>query len=362
MEVGTRQPPAAAMASFREAIELGERLIGDHPEVSEYQDDLAWGYSNLGSMIQRAGDPASARRFYEQAIGTWERLVGKDPRAELRYHLGQGYSNFGWNRCLAGRLGDALEASRKAVALCEEVVREDRANPDYQSRLGVTLDNLGSAAYFSGKPAQAKEAFLKALAVAEPLARDNPARVDCQEIVIAILNDFGHLLLMISDDAEAGRCFEDARERTKKLPDIPRTYSSPDDTFRGLGKLHRKQGRTADALNALKEAVRIGETSPGEPPYSTYGLACARALCSAAVGEGKAVPTAEEQATKQRYADQAMEALRQAVAGGWENLPWMKIDPDLDSLRSRDDFQVLIRSLEDKAKTAGEKNRERAKG
>jgi hypothetical protein len=35
-----------------------------------------------------------------------------------------------------------------------------------------------------------------------------------------------------------------------------------------------------------------------------------------------------------------------AVAGGWQNVRWIKADPDLDALRSRDDFKGLIAELE----------------
>src|SRR5207244_839288 len=109
------------------------------------------------------------------------------------------------------------------------------------------------------------------------------------------------------------------------------------------GKLLRKKGQTAAALKALQKAVEICERNPwGEKPYSTYELACVRALCSTLVGEGKSKLTAAEQAEKRRYADQAMEALRQAVAEGWGNVPWMEKDPDLDALRDRADFRKLL--------------------
>jgi hypothetical protein len=66
------------------------------------------------------------------------------------------------------------------------------------------------------------------------------------------------------------------------------------------------------------------------------------------IGAGKAEPTAAEQATKRRYADQAMETLRQAVAEGWENVPWMKRDPELDALRNREESKKLLTALEEK--------------
>jgi hypothetical protein len=41
-----------------------------------------------------------------------------------------------------------------------------------------------------------------------------------------------------------------------------------------------------------------------------------------------------------------MTALRRAIAAGYKNVPDMFRDPDLDALRSRPDFQVLIMDLE----------------
>ena len=45
-------------------------------------------------------------------------------------------------------------------------------------------------------------------------------------------------------------------------------------------------------------------------------------------------------------ADQAMESLRQAVAAGYRKLAIMRTDTDLDSLRPRRDFQLLMMDLE----------------
>jgi hypothetical protein len=40
-----------------------------------------------------------------------------------------------------------------------------------------------------------------------------------------------------------------------------------------------------------------------------------------------------------------MVVLRRAVAGGYRNVTWMNRDPDLDALRSRPDFQLLMLDL-----------------
>ena len=56
--------------------------------------------------------------------------------------------------------------------------------------------------------------------------------------------------------------------------------------------------------------------------------------------------TSEGRTEAERYAAAAVKTLGQAVAAGYRNLPWMKRDPDLDPLRSRDDFKGLVNELE----------------
>jgi serine/threonine-protein kinase len=45
-------------------------------------------------------------------------------------------------------------------------------------------------------------------------------------------------------------------------------------------------------------------------------------------------------------AEQAMQWLYRAVARGYRNVALMQRDPDLDPLRSRPDFQLLMMDLE----------------
>jgi len=57
------------------------------------------------------------------------------------------------------------------------------------------------------------------------------------------------------------------------------------------------------------------------------------------------VPIALDAAAKKRYADEAMAALRTAVAAGWSNAPHTARDADLAPLRDRADFRQLLAEL-----------------
>jgi hypothetical protein len=106
--------------------------------------------------------------------------------------------------------------------------------------------------------------------------------------------------------------------------------------------LQQEAGRTAEAADAYRKAVAIMERLSTLTPVSHYDLACDHALLSGVAGRpGSGLAAAEGQAE----ADRAIHWLRKAIAAGFRNLAWMRNDTDLDSLRSRPDFQLLMMDL-----------------
>ena len=76
-----------------------------------------------------------------------------------------------------------------------------------------------------------------------------------------------------------------------------------------------------------------------------YNVACVFSRASADAEHDTKLSTADRARLKARYADRAMEYLRQAVAEGWGNPGVAKKDADLDPLRARKDFQKLLADL-----------------
>ena len=63
--------------------------------------------------------------------------------------------------------------------------------------------------------------------------------------------------------------------------------------------------------------------------------------------------TKADQILRRLYADRAIAVLRRAVRGGFLNADILLSDPDLASIRGRDDFQEIVKELEKQA--AGQK-------
>ena len=106
--------------------------------------------------------------------------------------------------------------------------------------------------------------------------------------------------------------------------------------------------------NAL---VDLYESIPELDPPNGYNLACNLALCIPLIGAKsglvKPIDVAKlskiDQLRRERYGNRAIEVLREAIKGGFLNLDFLRSDSDLDSIRDRPDFQVLIDEVEKKA-------------
>ena len=121
---------------------------------------------------------------------------------------------------------------------------------------------------------------------------------------------------------------------------------------RGIGKSRAKQGKIADALDSLRQAIAIGERIASEDILFTYDLACGLALYSEFVGRDQSDPEKDPNKNSQHYSDKAMAVLLQAVDRGWKEADWTERDPELGSLRARPDFQELIKTLRRKPGSA----------
>jgi hypothetical protein len=96
------------------------------------------------------------------------------------------------------------------------------------------------------------------------------------------------------------------------------------------------------AAAAQREGVAILERLPTLERTDQYNLACKYAqLAATATMPGSGLTPDQGQA----WSERAMEWLRRAVAAGYRNVALMRTDPDLDSVRSRTDFQSLLMDL-----------------
>jgi hypothetical protein len=91
--------------------------------------------------------------------------------------------------------------------------------------------------------------------------------------------------------------------------------------------------------------VKLVESLAEPIPPQLYALACYQAQLATVGKMERSGVTADE---VRDAADKAMATLPRAVSAGYRDLAALRTDRDLDPLRKRQDFQKLLKELEEK--------------
>jgi eukaryotic-like serine/threonine-protein kinase len=163
----------SALRSFTRSLDWAKRGAAQS-QSDEMLNTTAMIHGQLGETLGAYGDLPAAIDHYQQATVIVESLIAKHPNdIQLRRGLRASYS---WIGSLLGNpnyvnQGDLLGAesySRKALALAQELVAQDRKNVLVRGDLALTHARLGDVLY-GAAPAQALEQYVQGLAVAEEL-------------------------------------------------------------------------------------------------------------------------------------------------------------------------------------------------
>ncbi len=391
--------PQEAFDAYEEARKILTQLVAAYPLIVEFQRNLGEILDHLGDWHTEAGRPVDALRCYEQGRDVWEKLVASDFHdTRLRGDLAICLNAIGLVHQQAGQPDEAFRAYQRAQALLRPLTEADSADTLFQHHLAT---NLFQVSLLYQEPAQRDEALglcAEARAIWERLAQQDRANVHYRPSLAACTGRIAHLHREASRPEEAFRFYNEARDAWEKIlvndPSDHQAHNGLAVTLGGFGFLFRKTGRPEQALASFQGAIEHQSQAlnqkpqmveyrkllaqhyaqlaqlqrelgrPAEAaatalerrklwphePKQLYAVAADLVQCLPLVGQGKAALTSAEQAERQRYAGQAMELLRQAVADGYQDVERLKTDAALEPLRSRKEFKELLQELEGKTK------------
>jgi hypothetical protein len=188
--------------------------------------------------------------------------------------------------------------------------------------------------------------YKQALAIRQYLADANPTVTEFQSNLSSTHQVTGWALNQTGKPAEALREFERAIVIMQKLadanPSVMEWQTELANNLGFVGGIHLQAGRNVPAVASIRRAAVILARLPSRRPADLYNLACGHAMLARLAAEPGSGMTADEGKAE---GDAAVDWLRRAVTAGYRKLAFMQIDSDLDPLRSRPDFQLLIMDL-----------------
>jgi tetratricopeptide (TPR) repeat protein len=293
---------------YRQAVNLYEKVMADHPAVAEYQQELATAYKNLGTFLtddarRQEGEKAfgAAVAAYEKAATVYAKLVSKFPNeSAYKEKLASAHRNAGALLRSTGQVQQAEQAYRQSVELYESLLADPR-NAGHGFWLSMSYLELHHMLAAAGRADEADTVLDRARAYLERRAaefRDTPAY---RHELGRIHNWAGIQLAKRGRHREAEQAHRRALDLYKQL----RQQNTPHDemhrrefawTCMNLGLLLENRGRAKEAEQAYREALalyrKLAAERPADAEYPRWTAQLAAQLGQTAEAEkafGKAI-------------------------------------------------------------------------
>lgn len=197
-----------ALANCRKEVAIREALSNAQPDSSILKRELAGAYDDLGGGLKMVGEFTAARDTIQKELHIFDDLAAADPAdLKTRRDLATAYSRMG---AISGTLRD-YEASLRYFHLALEIsLSLAEANPgDAEARLALSFvySDVGWALAQLGNIRGGLEYYRKALPIREALAAADPMDARARATLANSHGRIGRLLLLLDDPKAAAEHF-----------------------------------------------------------------------------------------------------------------------------------------------------------
>ena len=280
--------PAEGRRLYGESLRLMEELIHDHP-TNDNQIRLLNSYLLVGGGDFRMRDPGSTEKLYRLAIRIADGEAAKTNEIVWKSKLATSHERLGDFLIRTGKAKESIAEYQLAVDVFRSISANDPKNIDAAADYSRTLYSLALAENRAGDKASSMDHFKTSLVIREARVKEK------QE-----LTAYTDLMVTLAQNQ-----------------------------------------RVKDAAEIADMVLKKYESKPS----LLVDVACCFAICSGVMPND---PPGKEAAEK--YALRAMENLRKAIESGYREVVNLETEPELDPLRSREDFKNLLSELANKVK------------
>jgi tetratricopeptide (TPR) repeat protein len=324
---------------FREqALAVRQALCRAQPDNAAWQRALAVSHINMGVSYYGTGRLQRAEPCWQEAVRLREKLAREYPEeAQYQFDLAVSYSNLALLYANTDRHSEADALYRKCEPLLTELVRNHPHEKPWSFALVQTLRVWGALLNTARRAEEARAPLGRAIQIMDEWLREDPLHTGVQELLLGCLvaRMNNSTLLHLWDEGDKDW------QRGLALSAQLKTWNEL-----CIGALWDARFE-AHAL-AVARAEHLAK-QPGLTSANRFELVKAYSQAAQAARKDRLLPPTEQGLTAERYARQAVQLLDQARQDGLFKDPALveqaKKEPDLDPLRSWEDFQKLMHEL-----------------
>ncbi len=277
-----------ALRQFLEYKRLAERLVAIDPANADWQGEIAYANSNLGTALLTENRAEEALAAFRRAIAIDQMLALKSPRdRERRMNLAQAFAWASDAEAAAGRDDPALKDRLAERSIYDVLLGEDPNDNAASEDLVVNRVTIGGLLMRAGRSSPAISEFETSAREAERLKAIDPANTRYQLHAATAFTALGRALLVRHSLPAAAMAADHAQTLNETLVAKDPTV----DEWRGvrLGsvrllriKISAEAARSPSACRralapAVEEAQRLDRLSIDRPRDEPLALAAAEA-------------------------------------------------------------------------------------
>jgi tetratricopeptide (TPR) repeat protein/tRNA A-37 threonylcarbamoyl transferase component Bud32 len=328
----------AAVAYDREALAILQDIL-DHPMRQDRVIDrkitlknLGYYHYRIGTSLLMVGELVRSLEEYRQAYNVHvDLLAGARDDPELIRTAALDALTLGNGSYLLGRREAAEGYFRQSLDLIEQFDRARKGASDARFLLASYRSVVGLYRFRIGQREAARREYQSARDLFVALKTADPQNIYYRSELVVLLGRLGRLEETAQQPGAARSAFLEAY----RLAEENYRIDEKNDVRRmALLKLLPRVGQVE---RALEMADRIA-AGPKVDSELWVELACCYAQCARSLPPEKAEGARACQI-------KAVDAVRSAIRGGFRDKIALEIEPDLDPIRPRDDFQEVLREM-----------------
>eukprot|EP00913_Durusdinium_trenchii_P010879 g10208.t1 len=274
-----------ALSAFQQARDILEKLVRNHPEATEYRNNLATSIFSIAGLYKSDGKLSNALSAYREALGIYQKLASRNPNvADYQQNLAQCHANLGELHRATGKTPEAISAHQRALKIRSELAKNHPETREYQKKLANSYHSIGVLHTNSGNTADALPAYQHALRINQKLANDHPEITEYQNDLATTYQNIGVHYQRIDDANAALAAYKSAIKLheavARKNPKVVKFRGSLAQCYNGVGLLFSRTGRTADAAAAYERAISIQEQLVRDHPETVEFVVSHAGTCS----------------------------------------------------------------------------------